>query len=68
MQLLLPEESSWMKSDGCYVIDLEVLEVKDKNCKSINFLIKDVATRKDVELLIVVAGKRQGTMGQHVCV
>ena len=33
MQLILPEESSWMKSDGCYVIDLEVLEVKDNNCK-----------------------------------
>ena len=46
MQLILPEESSWMKCDGCYVIDLEVLEVKDKNCKSINFLIKGCSYKK----------------------
>ena len=46
MQLILPEESSWMKSDGCYVIDLEVLDVKDKNYKSIIFLIKGCSCKK----------------------
>ena len=40
MQLLLLEESIWMKFDGCSIIDLEVLEVKGKICKSIDFLIK----------------------------
>ena len=44
--LPLPEESGWMKSDGCYVIDWEAPEVQDKVRKSIDFLLKGCSCKK----------------------
>ena len=44
--LPLSEESGWMKSDGCYVIDWEAREIQDKVQQSIDFLIKGCSCKK----------------------
>ena len=64
--LPLPEESGWNKSNDGYTFDWEAPETQSRVQVTIDFLMKGCSCKKGVEMVIMVVGRKEGTVDQLV--